>query len=174
MRAYMLGVVAGSLALAGCATVSAPSASNAIGGTLMLASGQPVGTVAVTPTTTGFRITVNAGPMAPGTYGIHIHSVGKCEGPAFASAGAHWNPTARQHGLMNPAGHHSGDLPNLLIGADGTGSVAFDVPGRVDGADGLLDADGAAVVIHAGPDDNVTDPSGNSGARVACAVIAHG
>ncbi|HKT13856.1 MAG TPA: superoxide dismutase family protein [Allosphingosinicella sp.] len=118
----------------------------------------------------GLRIGVKADAMAAGTYGIHIHAVGRCDAPGFTSAGPHWNPTARQHGKDNPQGMHHGDLPNIVIGADGRGSLDFVIAGATP-AD-LLDADGAAVVIHAGPDDYRTDPSGNSGARVACGVLA--
>ena len=118
----------------------------------------------------GLRIRVQAAAMTAGTYGIHIHAVGRCEAPGFTTAGPHWNPTARQHGKDNPQGMHQGDLPNLVIGADGRGRLDFVIPAAT--AADLLDADGAAVVIHAGPDDYRTDPSGNSGARVACGVLA--
>ena len=99
--------------------------------------------------------------------------VGRCEGPAFASAGPHWNPTGRQHGTLNPAGHHLGDLPNLDVDATGRRPARIHHPRRAPsgGAGGLFDADGAALVIHAAPDDYRTDPSGNSGARIACGVL---
>lgn len=111
------------------------------------------------------EIKVQAKGLAPGVHGIHLHSVGKCEGPDFKSAGAHWNPSGREHGLANPEGAHLGDLPNLIVAADGTASAVLHVAGDMD------DADGTALVIHADPDDNKTDPGGNSGARVACAVL---
>jgi superoxide dismutase, Cu-Zn family len=121
------------------------------------------------------RLRVEAAGMAPGAYGAHIHATGRCDPPGFASAGAHWNPGGRQHGKDNPQGMHKGDLPNLLVGADGGGSFEITLPGAwISGGAGaaLLDADGAAVVIHAMPDDYRTDPSGNSGARIACGVFA--
>jgi Cu-Zn family superoxide dismutase len=98
-----------------------------------------------------------------------VHAVGRCDPPGFESAGPHWNPTGREHGSQNPRGQHLGDLPNLLVGADGEGS--FDL--GIAGADlrAMLDTDGAALVIHAGADDYRTDPSGNSGARIACGVF---
>ena len=98
-----------------------------------------------------------------------MHSVGRCDPPDFASAGAHWNPAGKQHGLNNPAGPHAGDLPNVEVAANGVLGATVTLPGAT--MVSLLDADGAALVIHASADDYVTDPSGNSGARIACAVI---
>jgi superoxide dismutase, Cu-Zn family len=157
------------LMLAACATMPTQASAPGVGGLLSQPSGQPVGSVSVGETATGLTLSVTAGPLAPGTYGIHIHEKGLCDGPAFASAGMHWNPTARQHGRQNPAGSHHGDLPNLLIGADGNGTLSTTTMGTLAA---LMDADGAAVVLHAAADDGVTDPSGNSGARIACAVLA--
>jgi Cu-Zn family superoxide dismutase len=87
--------------------------------------------------------------------------------------GGHWNPTNRQHGKNNPAGMHVGDLPNLLVGTDGRGSLEINLPGAsiAGGAASMLDADGASIVIHQSPDDYRTDPAGNSGARIACGVF---
>jgi Cu-Zn family superoxide dismutase len=120
------------------------------------------------------RVRVEAEGLAPGAYGAHIHTTGRCEAPAFASAGPHWNPTAQQHGKDNPAGMHKGDLPNLLVGTDRRGSFEYTIPGAAAagrGDNAILDADGAAIVIHARPDDFRTDPSGNSGDRIACGVL---
>lgn len=107
----------------------------------------------------------------PGTYGMHIHSIGRCDAPDFASAGAHWNPTMRQHGRLNPMGTHHGDLPNLTVSERGIAYLEVPLRGELIGAGGLLDGDGAAIVIHASVDDERTDPTGNSGARIACAVL---
>jgi Cu-Zn family superoxide dismutase len=109
--------------------------------------------------------------MATGTYGTHLHAVGQCEGPAFASAGGHLNPGGHQHGRLNPMGTHMGDLPNLVVDAAGRGVMDFELSATTAS---LLDADGTAIVIHAGADDERTDPSGNSGARIACAVLSPG
>ena len=173
-----LPLIAASL-LAACTTAgdhaghgAAPAAAVIATGTFHKADGTAVGTARLTGTAESKTLLVEASGMAPGTYGAHIHAVGLCEGPAFASAGAHWNPGAHQHGRLNPQGSHAGDLPNLVIGADGRGTLSYAVPGALTGETGLFDADGAAVVIHAGPDDERTDPSGNSGARIACAVLA--
>lgn len=110
-------------------------------------------------------VRVQAEGLPAGVHGIHLHAVGKCEGPAFQSAGGHWNPAGKQHGKDNPLGAHLGDLPNLTVGADGKGSASFSVAGH------MADADGTALVVHAKPDDYRTDPSGNSGDRIACAVL---
>jgi Cu-Zn family superoxide dismutase len=136
---------------------------------LAAADGAPRGLARVTGKAGGLVVNVQASGLAPGRYGLHVHSVGACDAPEFKTAGGHWNPTGTKHGFDNPAGPHRGDLPNLTIGADGKGIVDFALADA--GADGLLDADGAAVVIHAGPDDLKTDPSGDSGARIACGVL---
>lgn len=121
----------------------------------------------------GLRISVSSTGLRAGTYGVHVHAVGRCDAPDFTSAGPHWNPTMRQHGSQNPQGPHRGDLPNLSVGANGQGEIAFTIPdARLSGGvGGMLDADGAAIVVHAQPDDYRTDPSGNSGARIGCGVF---
>lgn len=121
----------------------------------------------------GLTMRVEATGLRPGTYAVHLHSVGRCDPPDFTSAGSHWNPTAHQHGRLNPLGPHFGDLPNIEIGTDGRGSIAFALPsGSVRrGEHVLLDSDGAALVIHANADDYRTDPTGNSGGRIACGVF---
>lgn len=140
---------------------------------LLDASGQQVGTATLTETGAGVEIAVQVNGLPPGPHGIHVHETGTCTAPDFASAGAHFNPTQRQHGLQNPEGSHVGDLPNLEVGADGTGTgqLLANEARLSEGPNALLDADGAALVIHADADDNVTDPSGNSGGRIACGVI---
>ena len=115
------------------------------------------------------RLTVRG--FTPGTHGVHLHQAGRCDAPDFASAGPHWNPASRQHGRLNPQGPHLGDLPNLQVRENGAGRIDFDVPvpaGTAADANPLLDADGTSIVIHAAADDERTDPSGNSGARIAC------
>lgn len=122
----------------------------------------------------GVRLRITASRLPPGVHGIHVHAVGRCDAPAFAGAGPHWNPGGRQHGRMNPQGAHKGDLPNLEVGSDGRGRLDATIAGAMlGGAGGLLDTDGSSVVIHAGPDDEHSDPSGNSGARIACGVLNH-
>lgn len=133
-------------------------------------AGAEVGRATATDVAGGIRYTLDVRRIAAGTHGAHIHMVGRCEAPGFTTAGGHWNPTAMKHGSMNPAGPHQGDLPNLVVGTDGRGTVGVTVPGGTLAA--LLDADGAAIVVHAGPDDLMTDPAGNSGGRIACGVFA--
>lgn len=127
------------------------------------------------PSGAGVEVRVQAAGLPAGHYGVHLHGVGRCEGPAFASAGPHWNPTGRRHGTLNPAGHHLGDLPNLEVDANGDGRLEFTIAGAsMNGAEGIFDADGTSLVIHAAADDYRTDPSGNSGARLACGVFRAG
>lgn len=123
----------------------------------------------------GVRVIVRApaGSLPPGLHGVHLHAVGRCEAPGFTSAGAHANPTGRQHGLENPMGPHAGDLPNANV--DQSGGLAYTATtDRVtlrEGPNTVFDADGTALVLHASADDQRTDPSGNSGARIACGVL---
>ena len=136
---------------------------------LVDSAGRTIGDVRSWQTAGGVSFHVDARGLPHGIHGIHVHSVGRCDPPDFASAGPHWNPLAMKHGLNNPAGPHAGDLPNVEAAANGVLSATVTVAGASMAS--LLDADGAALVIHAQADDYVTDPSGNSGARIACAVI---
>lgn len=154
---------------AGCA-MSAQAKVTTARAVLHDASGKEVGKARLQQVGKGIKVTLQASKLAAGTHGVHIHAVGKCDAPDFASAGPHWNPTGRQHGKDNPAGMHKGDLPNIITGNNGRGTLAFTVEGVVLGD--LLDADGAALVVHAATDDYKTDPSGNSGARIACGVLS--
>ena len=126
-------------------------------------------------TMNGTAVTINGhfSKLPPGTHAIHVHNVGTCTAPDFTSAGPHFNPGGKQHGTSNPNGAHAGDLPNFEVDAKGIGDVSFAVPDMTlrDGPNSLFHAGGTALVIHAAPDDNKTDPSGNAGARTACGVI---
>ena len=147
---------------------------SAVGAQLLDAGGRRVASAQVFEEAEGLRVRIDATALNAGAYGVHLHAVGACDAPDFASAGPHWNPTNRQHGSRNPAGPHAGDLPNLLVGTDGRGTLEYLVRGpRLTGSSrALLDADGAALVIHVSADDLRTDPSGNSGARLACGALA--
>ena len=122
----------------------------------------------------GVQITINAHGLAAGQHGLHVHAIGHCVPTTFVSAGAHFNPGGTQHGMENPMGPHAGDLPNLEVKPNGNVAAHIEneyvtlEPGLVNS---LFDANGSAIVIHQKPDDNVTNPTGNSGARVACGVI---
>jgi Cu-Zn family superoxide dismutase len=165
----LVPLTAAALALGACATpLDAPR--NALSVPLIGAGGQAIGTVRMweTPGAVSFRVEGNG--FAVGRKGLHVHTVGRCDPPAFTSAGAHWNPAARKHGLANPAGPHAGDLPNVPVSANGALRETVVLSGA--SLQSLRDADGSALVLHAREDDNVTDPSGNSGDRIACAVLS--
>jgi superoxide dismutase, Cu-Zn family len=137
--------------------------------TLKTAEGSDVGMATVQQMGESLQATVEVHDMPQGMHGAHVHMTGACEAPDFTSAGGHWNPTGAQHGLENPQGAHAGDMPNLEVGANGSGTLTFMLPAGT--YEQLMDEDGAAFVVHAGPDDLKTDPSGDSGARVACGVF---
>jgi Cu-Zn family superoxide dismutase len=136
------------------------------------ASGKEVGAATLTVTPSGVLISLDLTAVPPGEHGFHVHTTGKCEPPDFKSAGPHFNPDQTKHGFMTPEGPHAGDLPNLHVPADGKLQVEVLEPNvTLSGEAPLLDADGSALVIHAGADDYKTDPAGNSGDRIACGVI---
>lgn len=182
MRRLAIGFT-GLAALAGCAqdiertdarATASSGAAATVSADIRNAIGQSKARATATQVGDSLRVRVEAAGMPMGTYGAHIHTTGRCEAPGFTTAGPHWNPTARMHGKNNPAGQHHGDLPNLAVGTDGRGNFEITVPmTSIMGGSGpaLLDADGAAIVIHAQPDDYRTDPSGSSGARIACGVF---
>lgn len=135
------------------------------------AKGRELGTLTVSETDGGLLTSGVLRGLPPGTHGIHLHTTGQCVAP-YATAGGHWNPTAHQHGFDNPQGPHAGDMQNIVAGPDSSAAVNVKTrTGTLRGTNGLLDADGAAIVVHAGPDDYKTDPAGNSGARIACGVV---
>ncbi|RIV83002.1 superoxide dismutase family protein [Aurantiacibacter xanthus] len=139
---------------------------------LKTADGEEVGTVTATGSAGGITIDVSAMNMPEGLHGVHVHTVGSCE-DGFAAAGGHWNPAEAKHGLEAADGQHAGDMPNLEIGADGTGSLTYMLAPSATFA-GLMDEDGSAFIVHAGEDDQTTDPSGDSGDRIACGVFTAG
>ncbi len=143
---------------------------------IMDAKGAKVGTAKLKAVKGGVQISVKVTGLAAGDHGIHIHTVGKCEGPAFTTAGGHFNPTSAHHGMNNTADPHPhlGDLPNLKVAADGNGSATIVAKGVTlgDGANSLFHDGGTSLVIHEKADDYMTDPAGNSGSRIACGVIS--
>ena len=131
-----------------------------------------IGTATFADTPAGLLVTIGVSGLGIGPHGAHLHAIGSCVTPGFTSAGAHFNPSDRQHGFLNPAGHHAGDLPNIMMPPAGVHRVQFIVDGvKLTGRGGLIDDDGAAIVIHGGEDDHASHPAGNSGGRIACGVI---
>ena len=172
MRALIAVVT--SLLLAGCASMSGIAATdNTARAELKNARGQAVGSATFTQVASVVRVVLETQGLPRGAHGVHVHAVGKCDGPDFQTAGTHFNPANRQHGALNPQGAHAGDLPNLEVGGDGKGRLesTTELLSLGSGTTSIFDSDGAALVIHAAPDDFKTDPTGNSGARIACGVI---
>ena len=143
--------------------------------TLVDTTGASIGTVQLHQDAAGVvLVRIDAAGLSAGAHGVHIHTTGLCEGPTFTSAGGHLNPTQQKHGLDNPAGPHAGDLAQIPPSFDGTDTYTA-TTNRISllgGPTWIEDADGTALVIHAAADDQVTDPTGNSGGRIACAVLS--
>jgi superoxide dismutase, Cu-Zn family len=134
--------------------------------------GKSVGDIVVWDQGSGVALQLALHDLTPGEHGIHFHQVPKCEGPDFKSAGGHFNPEGKKHGFDSPDGHHAGDMKNFTVGSDGKAKMKLEDSEVTlkDGPHSLL-TNGAAIVVHAKADDYKTDPSGNSGDRVACGVI---
>jgi Cu-Zn family superoxide dismutase len=170
-RAVSFGASLAAVLLLAAPAFAADKASPA-SAVLKDANGKEVGRATLTPTPSGVLVSLDLTAVPAGEHAFHIHAVGKCEPPDFKSAGPHFNPDNTKHGLMNQEGPHAGDMPNLHVPADGKLQVEVLNPTvSLSGESALLDADGSALVIHAGADDYKTDPAGNAGARIACGVI---
>jgi Cu-Zn family superoxide dismutase len=159
----------GIMLAAGCASAGG-EADDPVGRVRFVdVQGQPAGEAWLFAENGGIRVTVELPGLPAGDHGLHFHAVGVCTPPNFESAGGHFNPTSRQHGRLNPNGPHLGDLPNV---EGGRTHVSVTTAGlQINGPNGLLDDDGAALVVHQSSDDLRTDPSGNSGARIRCGVV---
>jgi Cu-Zn family superoxide dismutase len=171
--AGMLGatVLAGAILTTGAFGQNAPTKAHAY---IADAQGKRVAVAAISALKDGgVRIVVTVNGLMPGMHGIHIHTVGKCEGPAFASAGGHLNPEMKMHGKDNPMGSHAGDLLNITVDEKGKAKATLVASGVTlgPGPNSLFHDGGTALVIHAMADDYKTDPAGNSGNRIACGVI---
>jgi superoxide dismutase, Cu-Zn family len=176
-RSPLFNIAAVTAFCIACASAQRISNASAAATAIMYnVNGAPIGTAQITQDQNG-QVTIDIASISlpAGTHGIHFHDVGKCEGGAtpFATAGGHYNPMGMEHGLQNPRGPHAGDNPNVEIPASGVGAVSV-TTNRVTltpGTTSLFDADGSSLVIHANADDQVTNPSGNSGGRIACGVV---
>ena len=138
--------------------------------------GKVIGRATFRQQSDGVLVRLEVSGVKPGLHAVHVHAIGKCEPPGFTSAAGHFNPADRKHGLNSPGGAHAGDLPNMLVGKDGTGAFAAKTDGislRA-GAASVFDSDGSALIIHAGVDDHATDPTGNAGDRLGCGLIVPG
>lgn len=140
---------------------------------LLDAHGAIAGKATLSNTPRGVTMHLSLTGVPPGIHGIHLHAVGRCDAPDFESAGGHFNPSKKQHGKDNPAGMHAGDMLNVTVPASGAleTDVLLSNVGMGAGPTTIFDADGTALVLHATADDYKTDPSGNSGARIACGVV---
>ena len=172
MRILLSAATIASLLLF-CSIVQAQNTARA---DLKNADGKSVGAADFRETKEGVFVILRVHDLSPGLHAVHIHAVGKCEGPQFTSAGGHFNPGQKKHGFKNPEGPHAGDLPDVLIVKNGSGrfEAVTDAVTFATGANSLFDQDGSAIVVHATADDNTTDPTGNSGDRIACGVIEKG
>jgi Cu-Zn family superoxide dismutase len=177
VRRPLIAASAGFALIVMLAAGAAAGGASRAGGTFVDATGQTIGWVRLVEDGTGIvHVNVHVAGLTPGLHGIHIHAIGACA-PTFAAAGAHYNPLGLQHGLDNPSGAHAGDLPNLIVNTEGVGHLDTTTDGVTISSgpttlfDATLGAVGSAFIIHAGTDDQVSQPTGNSGDRVACAVI---
>lgn len=165
---HILALAIAAGAAAGCAAVDVPIATPPV--SLVNTAGQAIGAVTASQTSGGVTLAISASALPHGLHGVHVHAVGRCDPPSFETALPHWNPAGRQHGFNNPQGSHAGDLPNITASSGGVARETLVLSGASLAT--LADADGSALIIHASADDYSTDPSGDSGSRIACAVLA--
>lgn len=182
-RTTLFGLSALSFALAACQGANdAPSeeptneavAQPEVVGSAQLskADGSEAGTAELTAIGDEVTVKIMLANLTEGVHAVHLHTTGSCEASDFSSAGGHLNPAEKEHGLQNPAGAHLGDLPNAVVDAQGNSTITATLHGtRAEAMAAIFDDDGTAVVVHDDEDDNVSDPAGNAGARIACGVV---
>lgn len=168
----LISVLAAPLALGACMTAPMEGGERLGAADLRLANGQSAGTATLVTVGNSLALDVAVLGVPSGTKGFHLHTTGQCSPPDFQSAGGHLNPLDQEHGLANPDGAHLGDLPNIEIEPNGVTRARFNLAGtREQLLSYIFDGDGTAVMIHAQPDDYVTDPAGNAGSRIVCGVL---
>jgi Cu-Zn family superoxide dismutase len=168
--AEQTGKESGAAAPAATPEKKAPPKGETVRAMVKDAQGKDVGEITLEQTAQGVLVRGTLSNLPPGQHAFHIHETGKCEAPDFKTAGGHFNPGKKAHGMMSPKGKHQGDLPNLYV--DQTGTVKFDTFAQSGlTVKSLLDKDGSAVVVHAKEDDYFTDPTGDAGGRIACGVV---
>ena len=176
MRLTCIASIVALSSLVGCSPeepIDPPASQGILATAAMLnAAGDQVGDAILSNKEGTISIELSVADLEAGERAFHLHSIGECNAPNFTSAGGHLNPFKREHGSLNPQGQHLGDLPNLMIDEDGTGSIIFEFESSIPELTELIfDADGTAVMLHAGPDDYLSDPAGAAGPRVACGVL---
>ncbi|MXP15047.1 superoxide dismutase family protein [Altererythrobacter confluentis] len=168
----ILAILIGATSLSGCMAANQLPTERLASATLTLSNGAPAGTAQLVAAGQQLSLAVAITGISEGAHGLHLHTTGSCVRPDFTSAGGHLNPTNKDHGKLSPNGSHVGDMPNLEVGNSRTASATIDLAGeRSEIMAWLFDADGIAVVVHAGADDYRTDPSGDAGSRIACGVL---
>jgi Cu-Zn family superoxide dismutase len=173
----LLRVCIGAMTLPALLALSASAARNkGLEVNFKNSQGQDAGTATLTPAGNGVKVKLNLTNLPEGEHALHVHQNAKCDGPDFKTAGGHFNPDNKEHGTKNPKGPHAGDMPmNLQVMADGTDHVSFvtnSISLKKDAKNSVFANGGTAFVIHEKADDMMTDPTGNAGGRIACAVIA--
>lgn len=182
-RTSLLGISALSIALAACQapaetpteqpTDAAVEQPEVVGSAkITKADGSDAGTAELVAMGDEVSVKIMLANISEGMHAVHLHTTGSCEASDFTSAGGHLNPEMKEHGLQNPAGAHLGDLPNAVVDAEGNGSITATLHGtRAEALAAVFDDDGTAVVVHESEDDNVSDPAGDAGSRIACGVV---
>ena len=169
MRSHSITVLLAGIAFAAASFQTAGAADRAMA-KLADPAGKSLGEVALSQTPHGTLLHARLSGLPAGPHAFHVHAVGKCE-PPFKSAGGHFNPGGKKHGILAGAGLHVGDMPNIHVPASGSLEIQV-LNTRLKLDSSLFDADGAAIVLHAGADDYKSDPAGAAGGRIACGVIA--